>query len=476
MALKKASQSNVVASLCRAADENMLNLVLEGGNPNLACEIRLLRENPSRIRLFSVEAASEIVEIIPDAEFLFQIFSEERRDSVHHALFRRASELGVELDEYNRGGETRMQTVSAMCLSPVKAAEKLVSLGRIDLSLLPEWMENIPSQSALQCVKILGDSWFFADKKEFALGLRLMLEKLPADVAHHVMQYVISRRQPVATSVVSSASVVTYPVARLASMIPYESRVFHPAETPTASNEAVEFLRGKEEWDLLLYVSELDFAEAMDCARNLALESARSSSSLQDWRVTSLLLASHDPCLTNNMVREFALCGALDPSRFYAPAGEELTALLKSKDLSEVSARALLKLIVTEDSVAYMLGLFSNRCDDVVADALKTVSVTSLMNKLRSFEPFHRDEEKPPVEIDNYALMAKCLFEDSDSFRKYFGSSKGWSRSKNLDAAILPLLKEVLGENPASWQTFFSLLQNAEAGTIQELALAASSL
>lgn len=471
MALKKASLTTVVAALCRAADDNMLNTVLEGGSPDLALELRLLKETPSRIRQFTHEGACELIDLVSDIGFLMELHAEERRDGVQGRIYSRASELGADLDEYERGDRTRMQTLTAMRLSPQKAAEKLVSMGRIELSLLPEWIENLPAASAVGCLKTLSGSWAFSDKPEFALGIRKLIEKLDDHTSYLVSQWVLSSRSNLPASVFASVSEISVPVAHFASRLEDSSRVFSRFSSPTVSSEAVRVLREAGQWDILLYTSAIEDHEAIDAAHVIC-----NATTPDYWAMTSLLLASRTPSQADAMIAIFDAAGMLDPMRVNAGAASRLTELLELPGLSRDSVRALLTLNVTEESMKYMLGRYETRYDDLVTELIPRMHLGQVLRAMRSVEPgYNRRVDEDAIPTEAYMPVAKALFQLSE-FTHTFRQSSGWNRSTGLDAAILVLLREELKDDPSMWQVFFSLLQNAETGSIEELALAARAI
>jgi hypothetical protein len=476
--------------------------VLAYGNPFLAAELRELHKTPSRITRFSVDAASEVIDLIDDVSVLEKIAAADTRSSVCDFARSRARVLGTKISSRSRKPDLEKQTKNALKLEIAKAVEKLRKMDSVSYPLVIEWLDSLTGDDCVIAVKGLVASRHTQFSTDLLLAFGRALERASTQEYYELLN-MITRYAYTARNIVANwPSEFSLRIAELASEIHFRDRydIFHPdddferryyaptarwqntdeedeaeeVEEPdtetrpvivktqrTASKDAVAYWCEVGDWDLLMWCNALSDA---DIPRAVEAVGAAHESSL----MASFILAAPTASMANRLLESALDNGWLSqgsPDRSDDFHG--LTALLRDPTgLSERSLVALCSLCTDYETANYLVGEYG-----VVPEAV-LMSVSSSMD-VKGMVWHLRNTENSSTANEGFKAFADVFFSRSESLREYFAQAKSYSRSGVLDALVTEKLTTALGSNADAWPVFFSLLNVAQSGSLEEISNAA---
>lgn len=501
MALINSSMTPALKALTEHLEGAQRLQVLAYGNPNLASELRELHKTPSRISRFSAEAATEVIELIDDVLVLEKIATVDTRVTVRDCAQYRAKELGASINTKIMKPDFEKQTKNALKHDVTTAVEKLKKLESVNYPLIIEWIDSLNDEECMLAVSGLVASRHPSRSDDLLLAFGRALERI--DVAsYYALQKICVRYEYVARNIVMNwPSEFSLRIAELASEIHFRDRygIFSPEdddfarryympssrwsssdededieETPPASPaldktlrkaspEAVAYWCEVGDWDLLLWCNALtpeDLDRAVDAVSGMHEPSLMAS---------FLLAAPTSESLS------YLLEKALERSWFSQSSPDRsddllgLTNLLKDPTgLSDRALIALCELSSDHETANYLIGSYGVVPEAVLMAATSHIDVKGMIWHLR-----YSDDELSSGDTSGLQSYAEVFFSHSESLREYFAQARHYQRSGPLDRIITEKLVGILGSNADAWPVFFSLLNVAQSGTLEEISNAA---
>lgn len=477
--------------------------VLSYGNPNLASELRELHKTPSRISRFSVDAASEVIELIDDVKVLEKIAAADSRVTVRDCAKGRARTLGASINAKLLKPDFEKQTKNALKNDAATAVEKLKKMESVSYPLIIEWIDSLSGEECVTAVSGLVASRHTQNSEDLLLAFGRALERVDA-ASYYKLQKVCVRYEYVARNIIMNwSSEFSLRIAELASEIHFRDRygIFIPDDdfasryyvastrwssqddeedeeevketTPSrpaidktlrkASADAVAYWCEVGDWDLLLWCNALS---GEDLDRAVEAVSGTHEPSL----MASFLLAS-----PTAETLSYLLENALDRGWFSQSSPDRsddllgLTSLLKEPaGLSDRALIALCQLCTDYETANYLFGEYGAVPEAVLMATASHIDVKDVIWQLR-----YADDALTNGDAAGLMAFSDVFFEHSEALREYFAQARHYQRCDPLDRVLTKKLMSTLGSNADAWPVFFSLLNVAQSGTLQEISNAA---
>jgi hypothetical protein len=146
-----------------------------------------------------------------------------------------------------------------------------------------------------------------------------------------------------------------------------------------------------------------------------------------------------------------------------------LTSLLKEPaGLSDRALIALCQLCTDYETANYLFGEYGAVPEAVLMATASHIDVKDVIWQLR-----YADDALTNGDAAGLMAFSDVFFEHSEALREYFAQARHYQRCDPLDRVLAKKLMSTLGSNADAWPVFFSLLNVAQSGTLQEISNAA---
>ena len=505
MALINSSMTPALKALTEHLKGAQRLQVLSYGNPNLAAELRELHKTPSRISRFSAEAATEVIELIDDVAVLEKIATADTRVTVRDCARYRAKELGTSINAKLLKPDFEKQTKNALKHDVTTTVEKLKKMESVSYPLIIEWIDSLNDEECMLAVSGLVASRHPSRSDDLLLAFGRALERVDIG-SYYALQKICVRYEYVARNIIMNwPSEFSLRIAELASEIHFRDRygIFSPEdddfarryympssrwsspdgdgdedveveETPPArpvldktlrkaSPEAVAYWCEVGDWDLLLWCNALT-PEDLDRAVE-AVSGIHEPSLMASFLLAAPTSAALSYLLEKALERDWF--SQSSPDRSDDLLG--LTNLLKDPTgLSDRALIALCQLCSDYETANYLVGTYGIVPEAVLVSSASHIDVKDMIWHLR-----YSDDELAGGDTSSLQSYAEVFFSHSESLREYFAQARHYQRCGPLDRIITDKLVSSLGANSDAWTVFFSLLNVAQSGTLEEISNAA---